>query len=95
MGTKKTTKAALEAEERVDYYEALQQYRDVSAWGSKCRWRSKCKVHNYGNSMQALKCEVWSDGQPTQVEEDLWEDSLLSVSNICTRFPLNRSYSLP
>ena len=29
---------------------------------------------------QALKCELWADGAPTQVEEDLWYDSFLSVS---------------
>ena len=31
--------------------------------------------------LQALKCEEWADGEPTQVEEDLWYDSLLSVSD--------------
>lgn len=29
--------------------------------------------------VQALKCSVWRDGEPAGVEEDLWEDSLLSV----------------
>ena len=29
---------------------------------------------------QAMSCESWADGDPTQVEEDLWDDSLLAVS---------------
>ena len=28
---------------------------------------------------EAMGCESWSDGPPTQVEEDLWDDSLLEV----------------
>lgn len=32
--------------------------------------------------IQAMRQEEWSDGQPTQVEEDLWDDSHLSVSTI-------------
>ena len=27
----------------------------------------------------AVGCDSWSDGPPMQVEEDLWEDSLLQV----------------
>ena len=27
-----------------------------------------------------MSCESWVDGDPTQVEEDLWDDSLLEVS---------------
>ncbi len=27
-----------------------------------------------------MSCEDWADGDPTQVEEDLWDDSLLAVS---------------
>ena len=27
----------------------------------------------------AIGCDSWSDGPPMQVEEDLWEDSLLQV----------------
>ena len=29
---------------------------------------------------EAVGCESWSDGQPNQVEEDLWDDSMLEVS---------------
>ncbi len=32
-------------------------------------------------SPQALKCDTWPDGAPTQVEEDLWYDSLLLVNS--------------
>ena len=28
---------------------------------------------------EAVGCESWSDGPPTQVEEDLWDDSMLEV----------------
>jgi len=28
---------------------------------------------------QAVACESWVDGSPTQVEEDLWDDSMLEV----------------
>lgn len=43
--------------------------------------------------VQALKCEDWPDGvQPTQVEEDLWYNSLLSVSGEKT-FLLSLSWS--
>lgn len=28
---------------------------------------------------EAVGCESWSDGPPAQVEEDLWDDSLLEV----------------
>lgn len=28
---------------------------------------------------EAVGCESWSDGPPTQVEEDLWDDSMLQV----------------
>ena len=33
MGTKGTTKDALEAEERVEYADALQLYKEVRGWG--------------------------------------------------------------
>ncbi len=33
-------------------------------------------------SVQALKCSKWDDGEPTSVEEDLWDDSLLTVSSL-------------
>lgn len=29
---------------------------------------------------EAVGCETWGDGQPSQVEEDLWDDSMLQVS---------------
>ena len=28
---------------------------------------------------EAVGCESWSDGPPNQVEEDLWDDSMLEV----------------
>ena len=28
---------------------------------------------------EAVGCDSWSDGQPSQVEEDLWDDSMLEV----------------
>lgn len=28
---------------------------------------------------EAVGCESWSDGEPNQVEEDLWDDSMLEV----------------
>lgn len=31
---------------------------------------------------QAVACENWSDGPPTQVEEDLWDDSMLEVRTL-------------
>ena len=29
---------------------------------------------------EAVGCEGWEDGQPIQVEEDLWDDSMLQVT---------------
>ena len=29
---------------------------------------------------EAVGCDNWSDGEPSQVEEDLWYDSMLKVS---------------
>ena len=29
-----------------------------------------------------MACENWSDGPPTQVEEDLWDDSMLEVRTL-------------
>lgn len=40
---------------------------------------------------QALKCESWGDSPPTQVEEDLWYDSFLSVS---ATLPMHFSHHL-
>lgn len=31
---------------------------------------------------EAVGCENWGDGQPSQVEEDLWEDSMLQVRSL-------------
>ena len=31
---------------------------------------------------EAVECENWGDGQPSQVEKDLWEDSMLQVRSL-------------
>ena len=31
---------------------------------------------------EAVGCERWEDGEPSQVEEDLWDDSMLEVKSV-------------
>ena len=33
-----------------------------------------------GNFWQAISREIWTDGEPQQEEEDLWDDARLQVS---------------
>lgn len=35
---------------------------------------------------EAVGCESWSDGPPNQVEEDLWDDSMLEVKAVLFLF---------
>eukprot|EP00731_Ephydatia_muelleri_P036866 Em0341g3a len=39
-----------------------------------------------GQYKDAIGCDSWSDGPPMQVEEDLWEDSLLQCCNSLTEW---------
>ena len=41
-----------------------------------------------------MRQERWSDGEPTQVEEDLWDDSHLNVSALYTVIELKQIYWL-
>ena len=35
---------------------------------------------------EAVGCESWEDGEPAQVEEDLWDDSMLEVRAVVGDF---------
>jgi len=43
-------------------------------------------------SVQALKCNSWKEGEPTSVEEDLWDDSLLAVSPSIDNSVMSKKY---
>ena len=73
VGTKDVTRLALEAEERSDYQTAQQLYKEVN---------NNIVVLVYTLYPQALGKEDWPDAAPTQEEEDLWDQSLLNVSDL-------------
>ena len=83
IGAKPDTRSALECEERGEYMEALQLYKEVGVALFEGVCRDCVPAHP-----QAMRRESWPEGPPSQAEEDLWEDSLLAVRGESLSGPL-------